>query len=520
MWQPPQRLVHESLLACAEEVRDKPAVVDEYGSRTWAELADDASRFARLLQENGLQRGDRVALYLDNTCLCASAIFGTHLAGGVFTFVNPQTKADKLAFILDDSEASFLLHEAHSAPIADEALKRSRHVKGTYTTDTYRDAIASVPPEPRPVATIPNDLAILVYTSGTTGEPKGVMHSHGGLVFSVASIAEYLRMSAGDRILSVLPMAFTYGLTQLLLAARVGATLLVERSFTFPAKTLARLREEEATVFPAVPTVYATILAMSEDASYPSVRCLTNAAAGLPPALHEGIKRVFPNAALYRMYGQTECIRVCYLGPELIDEKPTSVGKAIPGTEAFVVRDDGQRVEPGQTGVLHVRGPHLMMGYWRAPDLTLEKLQEGPFPGERTMSTHDHFTVDADGDLYFVDRSDDIIKTRGEKVSSVEVENVLHSLDGVRQAAVVGVPDELLGQAVRAFVIPQEGATLTEQDLIRACRARLENFMVPRDVVFVSELPHTDSGKIRKKSLLEVDVGEKSGQPVQRMGPK
>jgi acyl-CoA synthetase (AMP-forming)/AMP-acid ligase II len=520
MWQPPQRLVHESLLASAAEVPDKPAVVDEYGSRTWAELTDDASRFARLLQDSGLERGDRVALYLDNTALCASAIFGTHLAGGVFTFINPQTKADKLAFILDDSETSFLVAEAHSAPIAEEAVGRARHVKATYTTDTFREAIASVAPEPRPVATIPNDLAILVYTSGTTGEPKGVMHSHAGLVFSVESIAEYLGLSREDRILSVLPMAFTYGLSQLLLAARLGATLSLERSFTFPAKTLARLREEEATVFPAVPTVYATILAMSEDTTYPSVRCLTNAAAGLPPALHDGLRRVFPNASLYRMYGQTECIRVCYLEPGLIDEKPTSVGKAIPGTEAFVVADDGRLVEPGETGVLHVRGPHLMMGYWRSPDLTLEKLHEGPHPGERTMSTHDHFTVDADGDLYFVDRSDDIIKTRGEKVSSVEVENVLHDLEGVRQAAVVGVPDELLGQAVRAFVVLQDGATLTEKDLVRACRARLENFMVPRDVLFVDELPHTDSGKIRKKSLLEVDVDEKSGQPVQRMGPK
>ena len=135
------------------------------------------------------------------------------------------------------------------------------------------------------------------------------------------------------------------------------------------------------------------------------------------------------------------------------------------------------------------------------------------------LCTHDHFTVDEDGDLYFVDRSDDIIKTRGEKVSSVEVENVLHDIDGVRQAAVIGVPDELLGQAIRAYVVLEEGATLTEQDLIRACRARLENFMVPRDVVFVEELPHTDSGKIRKKSLLELDVDEKSGQPVHKMGP-
>jgi acyl-coenzyme A synthetase/AMP-(fatty) acid ligase len=285
-------------------------------------------------------------------------------------------------------------------------------------------------------------------------------------------------------------------------------TLSLERSFTFPAKTLARMREEEPTVFPAVPTVYATILSMSADATYPSLRCLTNAAAGLPPALHEGIRRVFPNADLYRMYGQTECIRVCYLDPALIDEKPTSIGKAIPGTEAFVLDDEGNPVQPGETGVLHVRGPHLMMGYWNAPELTAEKLKQGHLSGERIMSTHDHFTVDADGDLYFVDRSDDIIKTRGEKVSSVEVENVLHDIDGVRQAAVIGVPDELLGQAVKAFVLLDDDAQLTEQEVIRACRAKLENFMVPKEVVFAAELPHTDSGKIRKKTLLEAELAK------------
>ena len=146
-------------------------------------------------------------------------------------------------------------------------------------------------------------------------------------------------------------------------------------------------------------------------------------------------------------------------------------------------------------------GPHIMMGYWRSPELTAEKVQEASDPAARTMSTFDHFTVDEDGDLYFVDRSDDIIKTRGEKVSSVEVENALHDIPGVRQAAVIGIPDELLGEAVRAFVLLDEGAALTELDVIRECRTRLENFMVPRDVVFVTELPHTDSGKVRKKSL-------------------
>ena len=497
-------LVQDSLLASAEKLPEKVAIVDEYASCTYGELRDDALRFAQVLQDAGLEHGDRVALYLDNTVDCAVAIFGVLLAGGAFTFVNPQTKAAKLAYILENSGARFIVAESHSAAIAEAAIAEAPGVERMFTTgsdSSFREAIAKSADEPAPAATQPAELATLVYTSGTTGEPKGVMHSHAGLVFAAESIADYLRLSEDDRILSVLPIAFTYGLSQLLLTVRLGATLLLERSFTFPAKTLARLRDEEATVFPAVPTVFATILAMSEDTTYPSVRCLTNAAAGLPPALHEGIRRVFPNGLLYRMYGQTECIRVCYLEPELIDAKPTSIGKAIPGTEAFVLDDAGSPVAPGDVGVLHVRGPHIMMGYWNAPELTAEKLQEGADASERTMSTHDHFTVDEDGDLYFVDRSDDIIKTRGEKVSSVEVENALHDVAGIRQAAVIGVPDELLGEALRAFVLLDEGAELTELDVIKASRARLENFMVPREVVFVTELPHTDSGKIRKKSL-------------------
>ena len=340
-------LVQDSLLASAEKAPGKVAIVDEYTSATYAELRDDALRFARALQDAGLERGDRVGLYLDNTVECAAAIFGVLIAGGAFTFINPQTKAGKLAFILDNSGARFLVTEAHSSSIAAAALAEAPSVEQTFTTDRagspeqfrdLREAIDAVPPEPADVGTDPSDLAALVYTSGTTGEPKGVMHSHAGLVFSVESIRDYLHLEADDRILSVLPIAFTYGLSQLLLSVRVGATLLLERSFTFPAKTLARLREEEATVFPAVPTVFATILAMSENTTYPAVRCLTNAAAGLPPALHEGIARVFPNASLFRMYGQTECIRVCYLEPELIDAKPTSIGKAIPGHRGLRAR--------------------------------------------------------------------------------------------------------------------------------------------------------------------------------------
>jgi acyl-coenzyme A synthetase/AMP-(fatty) acid ligase len=352
---------------------------------------------------------------------------------------------------------------------------------------------------------IPPDLAALLYTSGTTGTPKGVMLTHQGLTFAVESIAEYLRLVPEDRILNVLPMSFGYGLSQLFLVTRLGSTLLLERSFAFPAETLRRIEEEQATVVPAIPTVLTTFTSMFADAgrTYDSVKCITNAAAGLPPALHEPIRRLFPNALIFRMYGQTECIRVCYLEPEAVDEKPTSVGRAIPGTEAFVLDDDGRPVMPGETGTLYVRGPHVMAGYWNAPGLTAEVIGEGLYPGDRILCTRDLFTVDEDGDLYFVSRSDEIIKTRGEKVSPIQVEETLFAIDGIKEAAVVGVPDELLGQAIRAYVVLDEGSTLDEAGVMRACRQHLEAFAVPQDVRFIDELPKTPSGKVRRKSLLE-----------------
>ena len=503
MRKPPQRLVHDSLVAAAEAASDRDAISDEFGVRTYSDVLDSALRLGRLLQDEGLRSGDRVAIQLDNTAEYAVAVFGTWLAGGVAMGVNVQTRPDKLAFMLSHSEASFLLAEGHLAAVAAEAAAKATSATHVFCTPDLRDAIPASEPRPSKAGTAPADLALLAYTSGTTGHPKGVMLSHESLVFTVGSIAEYLRLDTDDRILNILPFAFTYGLSQLLLAMRLGTPLLLDRSFAFPAKTLERIRRERPTVLAAVPTVYATLINMEHPAPYDSLRCLTNAAAGLPPSFHDDIRRIFPNASLYRMYGLTECVRVCYLEPELIDEKPTSVGRAMPGTEAFVLDDEGSQVAPGETGILHVRGPHIMMGYWRDPEATDRMLKPGSSPGDVTLCTHDHFSVDEDGFLYFVGRTDDIIKTRGEKVSTVEVENVLHAMDGVRQAAVVGVPDELLGHAIRAYVVLEDGVQLSEHDIRVFARGRLETYMVPGEVFIVDELPHTDSGKIRKLTLLE-----------------
>jgi long-chain acyl-CoA synthetase len=511
-WGPGQRLLHESLLEPAAAAPEKPALVADGRTWTYAELADAALRLARALQDGGLERGDRVVTFMDNTAECAISIFGTLAAGGVFVVANPQTKTDKLTYMLEDSEAAFLLTESSLGRIWRGAVPGLAGLRGVLcvskgdedgSAEDFEGALAAASPEPRDPGTIPVDLAALIYTSGSTGNPKGVMMTHQNMVFTAGSVAQYLRLEPDDRIMNVLPLAFDYGLYQLLMALRIGGTLVLERSFAFPAQTLKRIAAEGVTTFPGVPTVYATLVAMKSPGVYESVRRLTNTAAALPPSFHDRLHEIFPNALIFRMYGLTECKRVSYLEPELVDAKPTSVGKPIPGTEAFVLRPDGTRVEPGESGILHVRGPHVMAGYWRAPEITAHWLREGPIPGERMLCTHDAFTVDEEGFLYFVGRTDDIIKTRGEKVSPIEVENALFAIDGIKEAAVIGVPDDVLGEAIRAYVVLEEGAELTDAEIVASCRTKLESFMVPRDVLFLDDLPKTPTGKVRKKSLTE-----------------
>jgi long-chain acyl-CoA synthetase len=510
-----RRLLHDALLTSAADRPQHVAVATEGERVSYAELLDDALRFARALQDRGLSRGERVAIYLENGVPTVAAIYGTLLAGGAFLVINPQTKADKLAYVLGDCGATVVVTDARlgkvvgtvwpGLPSLRTVVQVGGEVLGAPGVVDYRTLLAATEPRPAPAKVIPNDLAALVYTSGSTGNPKGVMLSHANMVFACGSLTQYLRLGPEDRILNVLPLAFDYGLYQALMAVHLGATLVLETSFSFPARVIQRVQQEQVTVFPGVPTVFATLLSLHREKpiAMPSVRRFTNTAAHLPDEYVPGLLQMAPEALVFKMYGLTECKRVCYLEPELVRDKPSSVGKAIPGTEVMVLDEAGQPVAPGTTGTLYVRGPHVMMGYWNLPEETAHMLKPGPWPGERMLCTHDLFRTDADGFLYFVGRSDDIIKSRGEKVSPVEVENVLASIPGVKEAAIVGVPDELLGQAVRAFVVLDPGVTMDERSFRRACMARLENYMVPRDVVFVDDLPKTGSGKIRRKSLVE-----------------
>ncbi len=510
-------LLHQTFETQVRRVPGKTALVREGRRSSYADIDALSAALASSLRAHGVGRGDRVALFLDNSEHMVAAIYAVLRIGAVFMPVNTLTKADKLAYVLADSEAVALVTQHALAEVARQALGLAPGVRHCWLADDGYPAPSpelagqvAYPPAPEPGAAAPEpapvidlDLAAIIYTSGSTGRPKGVMLSHRNMLSALDSVSTYLGLHEHDVVTCALPLAFDYGLYQVLMAFALGATVLLERSFTCPARVLQDMAREGATVFAGVPTMFALLLGMDLSGfDLRSLRMVTNTAAALPVAHIQRIRAAFPQARLYSMYGLTECKRVSYLPPEQLDIRPGSVGRGMPNEELWLVDEQGRRLPDGSTGELVVRGSHVMRGYWRQPQATAERLRPGPLPGEMVLYTGDLFRSDEQGWLYFVARKDDIIKSRGEKVSPREVENVLHEISGVRQAVVVGVPDELLGEAIKAFVVPEPGRTLDQRAVLRHCQARLESFMVPRQVEFVSELPQTDNGKVRRASLL------------------
>ncbi len=508
------RLLQDTLLTTAVCHPDDTALVAGNVHVSYREVVNYACRLAHALRSRGVNRGDRVAIFMDNTWQCALSIYGVLLAGGAFVMINAQTKRDKLAFMLNDSGSRVLLSEPNLSRVFGPLVEQMPALKILCTAnakvlpagvENMDDALAGMPCTLPPQSAITLDLAALIYTSGTTGVPKGVMHTHKSLLFALNSINEYLGFSSSDRLFSALPLNFGYGLFQWLSAVRAGATLIQERSFIYPMQVFKRMNDEAATSFASVPTVFAMMLAQDakQPLRFPSVRILTNAAAALPAEFIPGIRRMFPQANLYKMYGQTECIRCAYLDPALAELKPESVGCAIPGTELLLLDEDGHTVEQGEVGNLYIRGPHVMQGYWNQPEKTAEVLVPGPLPGEFLLKSGDLFRQDADGDFFFVARSDEIIKSRGEKVSPAEVENAIYSLPAVQEVVVAGIPDPILGEAVCAFVAVREGEKLSAQQIKHICNERLENYMVPKHVLLLPKLPHTANGKLSRKLTIE-----------------
>lgn len=509
--------VEEFLETSAQRFPEKIALVVDTQRLTYRYLDEQANRLAHSLVALGVGRGDRVAICLDNSVEAVLAIFGTLKAGGVFVMVDPGTRADKLIYLLNNCRANVFICSHRRFNEVRSYADKLPHVKVAVVTGQLPEATAhgsmkvasfqQCLAEGNGSCRVSNlnidvDLAALIYTSASTGNPKGVMLTHLNMVSAATSITTYLENRQDDIILSVLPLAFDYGLYQVLMAFKIGGTLVLERSFAYPQVVLEKVAREKVTGFPIVPTIAALLLEMELDTcDFSSLRYLTNTAAVLPTEHIMKLRRRFSTARLFSMYGLTECKRVSYLPPDQLDKRPSSVGKGMPNQEVYLVDGQGKRLGPGTIGELVVRGAHVMKGYWDLPDETARVLKPGAWPDERVLHTGDLFRMDEEGYLYFLGRMDGMIKTSGRKVSPREVENVLHNFEGVAEAAVIGVPHSILGQIVKAVVRLRNGAVITEQDIRRYCVLGLEDFMVPKIIEIVQEFPKTDSGKIDKRML-------------------
>ncbi len=520
-------LVHEWLSRSAKRTPDKVALVCGDQRWTYRQLDGHSTFLAKRLAERGVQRHERVAILLDNSAETVISIYGILKAGAAFVNLSSTIKGNKLAYILRNSGASHVIAHVKKANVVLDALDRlDQPLRLTWVGDKQAapssvsgissswEDVFDIEPEAlqaeassfAPPRTIDVDLATLIYTSGSTGEPKGVMSTHQNMISAARSIVQYIGNEPDDVILDVLPLSFDYGLYQVIMAFMFGGTVVLEQSFLYLHAILERIAHEKVTGFPIVPTIVAMLLRLRKIEGYDlsSLRYLTNTGAALPVEHIRRLREVLPHVTIVSMFGLTECKRVSFLPPHRLDEKPSSVGIAMPNCEVSVVDEHGEPVPPGQPGELVVRGANVMQGYWNDPDLTARTYRSGKYPADRRLHSGDVFRCDEEGYLYFLGRRDDMIKTKGERVSAKEVENCLHAMDRISEVSVIGVPDEIFGQAIKAFVVPAGGSTLTAQDILRYATENMESFMVPKYVVFMDELPKSGNGKIDRKKLQQV----------------
>ena len=506
-------LLHHAFESAALRLPGKTALICGDTRLSYGELRQRVHALDARLRADGVRPGDRVVLQLEGDVGYAVALHAVLRCGAVIVPLAPTTPQRKLGFVLQETEATALLVEPRFGIELEAELRvlcpALRVVRRVGELDSPAPAAAGEAPR------IDQDLAALIYTSGSTGRPKGVMLTHHNMLSAWASVQGYLGLREDDVIGLALPPMFSYGLYHLLMGLGLGATVVLERQAAFPIKVAQMLERERVTVFPGVPTLWSALLQLPQLARFDhrALRILSNAAAALPSALVPRLLAAWPQVRFFSMYGMTECKRISYLPPDELAKRPGSVGRGLPNQEHWLVDEAGRRLPHGSTGELVVRGSHVMRGYWRRPEQSAERLRPAPLEGELVLHTGDLFRTDAEGYLYFVTRLDDIIKSRGEKVAPREVEEVIHELPQVAACAVIGQADELLGQAVKAFVTLAPGAQLTARDIVRHCQQRLEGHMVPKEVEFVAELPTTESGKVRHATLREAAKHDAAPRP-------
>lgn len=476
------------------------ALIDGERRLTYGEFWSRAQGFAAHLRACGVAPGDRVALILPNRLEAAVAWYGAWLAGGVVVPMNAQARVRDFLPWLQHAHARHVVYETAHAD-AREAVAQWQPEAGATALEDQGTLPASEPIEAIDAGELrAATLAVILYTSGTTGAPKGVMLSHGNLLANAQSIVRYLALTAEDRVLSVLPFYYAYGASVLHTHLMVGGCVVLGPGLMFPLAVLDAIEEHRATGFPGVPSTFALLMdhLATRASRMQSLRYLTQAGGAMAPALTQRLREVLPHPRLFVMYGQTEATsRISWLPPERLHEKLGSVGIPIDGVQWCVRRDDGSEADTGESGEVCVRGANVMLGYWNNEEATRIALREG------WLHTGDLGHLDADGYLFLQGRRSDMIKTGAHRVHPTDVEEVIAEIPGVREVAVVGVDDEIMGQVIQAFVVATERPPRAEDRIKAHCRARLAPYKIPRHITFVDALPRTSSGKVRRVQLME-----------------
>jgi amino acid adenylation domain-containing protein len=506
-------LIQEALKKTTKNIPDKTALKFKDLSYSYLTISKKSNQIARGLKKLGVERGNRVLIYLPNCTEVILGLYGIIKADAIFVIINTDTKFDKLKYIINNCGAKYLIttstvfkSEKEIKILIDEipTLKNIIFKDNNYTNFPSISDFYNLDSDDFKYQNIDIDIAGLIYTSGSTGFPKGVMMTHLNIMSASNSIIKYLRNTPDDIILDILPLSFDYGLYQVFMCFTFGGTLILHDNMVYYYQVIQLLNKDNISGFPGVPTVFSLLMKMKNIEKYllPNLRYITNTGAVFPVSLINKIRKIWPHIQIYSMYGLTECKRVSYLEPEEIDVRPDSVGKAMPNQEVFIVDEKGNNLGANQVGELVIRGASVMQGYWADPTATNERIKQGRYPLERLLYSGDLFKMNNEGYLYFIGRKDELLKIKGERVFPKEIENILYQLSFVQEAAVIGVPDEIWGNYVKAFIVLKDQNKIPAKDkIILFCRKKLESYAVPKEVVFIKNLPKSIHGKIDKNQL-------------------
>lgn len=501
-------MIQNYLAETAKRIPDQPAIVLDGVETTYGELNRKATALAWKFRESGLRKGDAVMMLMDNGAAYAAVFFGVLQAGGFLVPLNPANTAESVRYVANHCGARFVVCTARALELLEEWWMGSRPFMDTecdaLAPDIAWGEVGNRGMTGREEVSDPEETALVLYTSGTTGKPKGVVLSHRNLKANTGSILAYIDLRPADRTLAILPFYYSYGNSLLMTHVASGATLVVENKFALVNRALQTLRKEEVTGFSGVPSHFSILLGRSKflEQEWPHLRYLTCAGGGLPPAHIEKLRTALPDVRIHVMYGQTEgAARLSSLDPALVDVKRGSIGKGIPGVALRVVDADGIDVAPGggEVGEIIAAGENIMKGYLGDPEATAEVLRGG------WLHTGDLATVDEEGFVYICGRAKEFIKSGGYRISPQQVEEAILELPDVIECAVVGVPDPILGEGILAYVVfrSPSGAADPKGGLVNHIRERLPHYMVPTRIEPIDVIPKTESGKQKRVLLKE-----------------